>query len=394
MNKLAASIIMNSVLFLLVMGMAGTLAFEQLRAKFRAPTGIIVGCCCQFLILPLIGFLVLQIFDLEDRYAVTLLLVCSSPGGSYSNWWCSLFNADLALSIAMTTVSTLASLVMLPLNVVLYVKIAYDTEVDIDWPMLFVTVSVVLAAVTAGVAVATHRPTWTGRMNRVGNAAGVVLIVLGAALNTTSSVPVWDHPPRFFLASSLPCLFACALAVGLASCAGLQKPERVAVGIECCYQNTGVAISMVIASMPESDAEAAIGVTVVYQVAQLAAIGCLVLGAWKRGWTFAPPDMPVLATMCETHQPPHHSYNHAAAERIRRATLSRSERAAEDAAAAAAEAARELDVDNAETLQDAPSHGLEMAKFGRQVASATESPGPLRISSAATAQLVPRPLSP
>jgi predicted Na+-dependent transporter len=52
--------------------------------------------------------------------AVLLLLTTSSPGGSYSNWWCFIFNADLALSVAMTTVSSIASVVMLPLNLTIY----------------------------------------------------------------------------------------------------------------------------------------------------------------------------------------------------------------------------------------------------------------------------------
>ena len=46
-------------------------------------------------------------------------------GGSYSNLWCSLFNADLALSVAMTTVSTIMSLVMLPLNLLIYINLTY-----------------------------------------------------------------------------------------------------------------------------------------------------------------------------------------------------------------------------------------------------------------------------
>ena len=46
---------------------------------------------------------------------------------SYTNpwiagWWCSLCNADLALSVAMTSASTLACLVALPFNIFLYVQ--------------------------------------------------------------------------------------------------------------------------------------------------------------------------------------------------------------------------------------------------------------------------------
>eukprot|EP00957_Ditylum_brightwellii_P066894 5076933-Ditylum_brightwellii.AAC.1 len=59
---------------------------------------------------------------------VTLLIVTASPGGSYSNWWCSLFNADLALSVAMTALSTLLSAIFLPANLLLYAYFAYGKE--------------------------------------------------------------------------------------------------------------------------------------------------------------------------------------------------------------------------------------------------------------------------
>ena len=45
-----------------------------------------------------------------------LQVVVSYPGGAYSNWWCSLFNADLMLSVASTALSTLLSAALLPLN--------------------------------------------------------------------------------------------------------------------------------------------------------------------------------------------------------------------------------------------------------------------------------------
>lgn len=46
--------------------------------------------------------------------------------GSYSNLWCSLFNADLALSVAMTTASTVVSALMLPLNLLFYLSLIYN----------------------------------------------------------------------------------------------------------------------------------------------------------------------------------------------------------------------------------------------------------------------------
>jgi len=64
----------------------------------------------------LLGFAVVKVMQLPAAQGITLIVVTSSPGGSYSNWWCSLFNASLALSVTMTAISTILSVVMLPAN--------------------------------------------------------------------------------------------------------------------------------------------------------------------------------------------------------------------------------------------------------------------------------------
>ena len=96
--------------FTLVFGLSASVDVRSFGAKFKRLTGILLGMACQFVLLPLLGLCTVLLFDLEPVTGITLLVVTSSPGGSYSNWWCSLFNADLALSVAMTTASSVRCL--------------------------------------------------------------------------------------------------------------------------------------------------------------------------------------------------------------------------------------------------------------------------------------------
>jgi len=70
----------------------------------------------------------------------------------------------------------------------------------------------------------------------------------------------------------------------------LEKPERVAVAVECCYQNTGIATSVATAIFKGDDLAVAIGVPLFYGLCEafFLAIYCVV--CWKIGWTKAPPD--------------------------------------------------------------------------------------------------------
>ena len=114
------------MLFLLVGGMAGSCDAAKLRSKFTTASGfkgIGAGVVCQFVLLPLMGFLALTLFPQSQATAIALLVVTSSPGGGFSGFWCYFCNADLALSVAMTTASTLVSVVALPLNLALYITV-------------------------------------------------------------------------------------------------------------------------------------------------------------------------------------------------------------------------------------------------------------------------------
>jgi hypothetical protein len=132
LNQLQASVLSNVFLFVLIMGMAGTTDMTGFRAKLRNYRGIGCGLGTQFLLLPFLGFCSVKAFNLPRLYGIMLLIVTSSPGGGFSGWWCSLCNADIALSIAMTTVSTLFSIALLPLNIFIYVQALYGLAVPIN----------------------------------------------------------------------------------------------------------------------------------------------------------------------------------------------------------------------------------------------------------------------
>merc|ERR1712187_595642 len=87
-----------------------------------------VGVSCQFIVLPFCGFCIARWLNLEHLYGMALMVMMTSPGGSFSNWWCSIFNADLAMSVAMTGASTFVGAIMLPINLIFYCTILYGSS--------------------------------------------------------------------------------------------------------------------------------------------------------------------------------------------------------------------------------------------------------------------------
>jgi predicted Na+-dependent transporter len=86
------------LLFCLVWNMSASVDFDALQHQLHNKKAILTGLALQFLVMPFLGFIVVRVMQLPHEVSLILLVLCSSPGGSFSNFFCSLFNGDLALS--------------------------------------------------------------------------------------------------------------------------------------------------------------------------------------------------------------------------------------------------------------------------------------------------------
>ena len=297
-----AEIFSSALLFSLVFGMSATVDINHMLKQIRNWRALMIGVSLQFMILPFIGFLVVKILKLDAVIGITLLVVTSSPGGSYSNWWCSMFNADLALSVTMTAVSTLLSTVMLPLNLVLYTRWTYSPVVvkSLDWTALFVSLLTVCTGIACGLAASAvsarhghaQQVRFHQRANRLGNVAGLALITLSITVSSsTHQAAIWDQDASFYIGVALPAVLGLGMATYMATRFRLDKPERVAVAVEACYQNTGIATSVALTMFDsEEDLATAIGVPLYYGIVEAVILGIFCLVCWKLNWTKAPAD--------------------------------------------------------------------------------------------------------
>lgn len=295
--------------------MSATVELNQLRKQIRNRKALGIGLILQFVILPFCGFIVVKILKLPATMGITLMVVTSSPGGSYSNWWCSLFNAELALSVTMTALSTLLSCVMLPANLVLYTHWTYSEAVvqSLDWFALFVELTVVIGGICFGLFASArakkhgNEALFHRRANLCGNVAGIALITLSVSLNATGSetqASLWDQSAVFYIGVALPAILGLAIATAMATKADLEKPERVAVAVEACYQNTGIATSVAISmfSGDDEDLATAIGVPLYYGIVEAVMLGVYCTVCWKRGWTKAAANENFFAMLWNSYE--------------------------------------------------------------------------------------------
>jgi len=315
-----AEIASNLLLFLLIFGMSATVDMKNLVKQLHNKFAILTGCAMQFLIMPLLGYLTilaLENYGFSSNMGLTLLIVTASPGGSYSNWWCSLFNADLALSVTMTAISTVLSVALLPANLMLYTHAAYgfsreDEESilsSVDFKTLFISLAIVIAAIFSGLYASyrVHSPTFQVWSNRLGSISGILLVVFSAVVSSVGggegSAKLWDQHWSFYVGVAAPCLVGLLLSNIFARLARLKKPEVVTVSVECCYQNVGIASTAALAMFNDEAARSeALLVPLFYGVVEAIVLGLYCATAWKVGWTKAPKDEQLCVVISKTYE--------------------------------------------------------------------------------------------
>jgi predicted Na+-dependent transporter len=318
-SNMIATILSNFFLFVLIFGLSATVSIDSLKHQLGNKFALLTGVGMQFVIMPLLGFLSVFILSKGDdgftqAMGITLLVVTSSPGGSYSNWWCSLFNADLALSVAMTAVSTMLSVVMLPANLLLYSHLAYggsdNDETNIvaalDFGTLFISLGIVMGGIISGLFCSYKIQsacfqTWA---NRAANVSGIALILVSILLSSVGvETSFWNQHWKFYAGVAFPCIVGLSLANLLSRTFRLGKPECVAISIECCYQNTGIATSVAVTMFSDPEIRAqAVAVPLFYGLVEAALIGVYCVWAWKAGWTKAPASEKLCIVVSKTYE--------------------------------------------------------------------------------------------
>lgn len=190
---------------------------------------------------------------------------------------------------------------MLPLNLIFYSRYSYNDDViaALDWASLFVALGIVIGAIALGLICSAkiHSHKFNNYANKVGNLAGIALVVFSATMSNQGKDgdnKIWNRDWQFYVGVAFPCVAGLFLSNVATTVFRLKKPERVTVSIECCYQNVGIATSVALTMFPNrEDLAQAMGVPLYYGLVEAAILALYCLVAWKCNWTKAPSNAPI-----------------------------------------------------------------------------------------------------
>lgn len=230
------------MLGVVMFGMGLTLKPNDFRPVLMRPKDIIVGELAQFVVMPGLGWLICHVLDLPKDLALGVILVGCCPGGTASNVICYLAKGDVALSVAMTAVSTLLAPLVTPALVMLLA----GKSIDVDVVGMFMSiVQVVILPIVLGFLVSHYFSRLTQKvvpiLPMVSTLAIAFIIGIVVSLNAKS---IMACSMIVAVAVILHNLLGLLLGYFAGKAMGLKSDKRTAISIEVGMQNSGLATSL------------------------------------------------------------------------------------------------------------------------------------------------------
>ena len=224
----------------IMLGMGVGLTPADFLRVGRRPRAMLLGVLAQFLVMPALAAAIAAALHLPAPLAVGLILVGCCPGGTASNVVALIGRGDVALSVVMTTISTLAAVVLTPR----LTQVLASQYVPVDGWALFLTVlQVVLLPVTVGVVLKRGLPGVAQRIEPVMPPLAVMSIVMIVSSIVGSQTAVLrQQGPVLILACLL--LHGGGFLLGwlIPRLMGQTVQAQRTVSIEVGMQNSGLAV--------------------------------------------------------------------------------------------------------------------------------------------------------
>lgn len=242
----------NLAIGLMMLGVALEMKLEDFKRILVAPKAPLIGLGAQFVLLPAFTYLLTLALNLPSSISLGMILVAACPGGNLSNIITYLARGNCALSVSMTAVSTVAAIVMTPLNLSLWGRLNPHTvqilrRVSLSPLDVFVTVFIILGIPLAvGLLLSRAFPALADKVRRPFKIFSLLffIAIVGAALSVN-----WQNFLNYVGLVFLGVLIHNALALNIGFWSGrlfrLPEADTRAVCIEVGIQNSGLGLVLV-----------------------------------------------------------------------------------------------------------------------------------------------------
>ena len=250
----------NIVLAFVMYGVALGIKPHTFVEVFQKPKAVILGVCCQLVLLPLLTFLLALLMDsvgwISWTMALGMILVASCPGGNISNFMSSLAKANIELSVCLTAISTALAVLMTPFNFWLYGNLFLKfASVHGEVPYLsiplwdvFKTIFILLGVpLTLGILTSHYLPKLADKMKKPFQWVSIIFFLVMVVLSFVGNMDAFLKCIKYiFVIVLVHNLLALLTGFGVGSAFKVPRRDRRTLTIETGIQNSGLGLVLLL----------------------------------------------------------------------------------------------------------------------------------------------------
>lgn len=260
--------LLGIMMMVIMLGMGASMTWRDFFIAFRKPKGILVGLLSQYLIMPFLGYALALILGLPPGMAAGLILIACMPGGTTSNIFTYFSKGVLALSIMMTTVSTLVAVVTVPFLLSFYSGLAgLGGDYVIPAGNVAQVLVVLLVPTVLGMFLRKMNPNVGATIEMIGSLLGVVVILflIGSWVPRNYQM-LLDTPLPVYIAAIGIGLFGMLLGYWLARALRQDANRSRTVSLETGIQNGPLAALIVTLSFTGTQQQEVLFIPILYSL--------------------------------------------------------------------------------------------------------------------------------
>ena len=229
-------------LAIIMFGMGLTLVVSDFGRLFAYPKEVLIGLFNQLIFLPLIGFLIILLFDLNSSMAIGIMILSLCPGGPTSNLITQVARGNIGLSVTLTALASLITVFTIP--IILSEAITYftgETDVIIELPVVQTMLQILVITVipvSIGMVIRKKNEAFALRMERPMRIASTVLfIIIFLLVMIANKDLIVQAMKEVGLATLLLNLSTMAFGYFTAKIFGIKGKSQISITIESGIQN-------------------------------------------------------------------------------------------------------------------------------------------------------------
>jgi BASS family bile acid:Na+ symporter len=232
---------------IIMLGLGLSLKFADFRNVFAQPRAVLAGLLCHSVVLPLLCLVLMLALNLPPAISVGMMLLTVSPAGTTGALLTHLARGDVALSIVMAAVTSVLSIVTLPLvsNLSFLLFYGEGEAVSLDMAQIVQFFAIAILPALAGMWIRSHYPALSDRLERPVKLLATLFlaaIVVFALASNWKLAGQWG--PSVGLVALLFSVIALTVAYYLPRLLGVEHRQAAALALTTGIHNAALVITM------------------------------------------------------------------------------------------------------------------------------------------------------